>query len=96
MSLTNCPECQEPISSEAQNCPHCGFPLQQYTVQKIEKTERAYSVYGWGTFIYFLIMVAGLFMLFEGRLFGIVLLLIGFLLLIARFKLWSHIGKKIK
>ncbi len=96
MSLTNCPECQEPISSEAQSCPHCGFPTQQNNVQKIEKTERTYSIHGWGTFIYFLIAVAGLFMLFEGRIFGMVLLLIGVLLIVGRFMPWSHIGKKIK
>jgi hypothetical protein len=27
MSLITCPECQKEISSSAENCPNCGFPL---------------------------------------------------------------------
>lgn len=26
--LTQCPECQLPVSDKALNCPHCGFPIQ--------------------------------------------------------------------
>lgn len=26
--LTNCPECDLPVSDKALNCPHCGYPLQ--------------------------------------------------------------------
>ena len=27
MALIKCLECQKEVSSEAQNCPHCGFPI---------------------------------------------------------------------
>jgi RNA polymerase subunit RPABC4/transcription elongation factor Spt4 len=27
MSLTTCPECNQPVSSKAYNCPGCGYPL---------------------------------------------------------------------
>ena len=27
MALVNCPECNQEVSSEAMNCPKCGFPL---------------------------------------------------------------------
>ena len=29
MALINCPECGKQISDKAENCIHCGFPLQQ-------------------------------------------------------------------
>ncbi len=31
MALINCPECGERISSEAEMCIHCGYPLKQKT-----------------------------------------------------------------
>lgn len=31
MSLMYCPECSESVSSHAETCPHCGFPLIWYT-----------------------------------------------------------------
>lgn len=27
MALVNCPECNQEVSSDAKNCPKCGFPL---------------------------------------------------------------------
>jgi RNA polymerase subunit RPABC4/transcription elongation factor Spt4 len=27
MTMTTCPECKQPISSQAYNCPGCGYPL---------------------------------------------------------------------
>lgn len=27
MALTNCPDCQKPISDQAQRCPTCGYPI---------------------------------------------------------------------
>ena len=27
MALVNCPECNQQVSSEAKNCPKCGYPL---------------------------------------------------------------------
>lgn len=31
MALTNCPECRQEISSQAQTCPICGFPISTHT-----------------------------------------------------------------
>ena len=36
MALIKCPKCNQTISSEASNCPHCGFPIKK---QEIEKNE---------------------------------------------------------
>lgn len=36
MALIKCPECGEDISTAADVCPHCGFPLKKKTETKIE------------------------------------------------------------
>lgn len=38
MALIKCPECEANISSKAENCPHCGFPIKkkQLVVKKQE------------------------------------------------------------
>jgi hypothetical protein len=33
MALFNCPECAQPISTEAHTCPHCGFPIAEKLAQ---------------------------------------------------------------
>jgi len=38
MSLMNCPECNREVSSQAGNCPHCGYPL--HTPSKSDATAR--------------------------------------------------------
>lgn len=30
MALINCPECNNNVSTKAESCPHCGFPLKHY------------------------------------------------------------------
>lgn len=30
MAIINCPECDEQVSTEAANCPHCGYPIEEY------------------------------------------------------------------
>lgn len=44
MALEKCPECGHDVSSLADFCPHCGFPLSDYReekrIQKEEKTEQ--------------------------------------------------------
>ena len=32
--LTQCPECELPVSDKANACPHCGYPLKSYEKQK--------------------------------------------------------------
>ncbi len=43
MSLINCSECGKEISSEAINCPNCGYPLNKLKKQSIMKTENMMS-----------------------------------------------------
>ncbi|HVM47306.1 MAG TPA: PH domain-containing protein [Candidatus Acidoferrum sp.] len=33
MALINCPECKQPVSTEAHTCPHCGFPIAEKYAQ---------------------------------------------------------------
>ncbi|KTD61855.1 zinc ribbon domain-containing protein [Legionella spiritensis] len=95
MAMVGCPQCKKSIASDALECPHCGHPLRKQDVEIEQKPTPARN-YGWGTFIYLLLIVAGLFMLFEGRLTGLILLIIGALLIIGRYKLWGQTGKKIR
>lgn len=39
MSLINCPECGKEISDKAVSCPNCGNPMQETTVQPVQKEE---------------------------------------------------------
>ncbi len=34
MALFNCPECKQPVSTEAHTCPHCGFPIAEKIAQQ--------------------------------------------------------------
>lgn len=34
MPLMNCPECKKKVSSAADTCPHCGFPVASYLLDK--------------------------------------------------------------
>ena len=34
MALFNCPECAQPVSTEAHTCPHCGFPIAEKLAQQ--------------------------------------------------------------
>jgi membrane protein YdbS with pleckstrin-like domain len=34
MALFNCPECGQPVSTEAHTCPHCGFPIAEKYAQQ--------------------------------------------------------------
>jgi len=34
MALFDCPECRQPVSSEAHTCPHCGFPIAEKFAQQ--------------------------------------------------------------
>ncbi len=38
MSLIKCPECHHEVSTEADNCPHCGYPLNKEHKEVIENT----------------------------------------------------------
>ncbi len=41
MALIDCPECSKQVSTAAQSCPHCGFPVADRVAQKREQSEVA-------------------------------------------------------
>lgn len=94
MALTNCQECNKEVASDANKCPNCGHPFKNE--EMIIKKPIPARNYGWGTFIYLMILLAGLFMLFEGKLIGLLLLIIGLGLVIGSYMSWAKTGKKIK
>lgn len=38
MSLITCPECEGKVSDQAEQCPHCGFPIKKKLKTKVEMT----------------------------------------------------------
>ena len=43
MSLIKCPECNNDVSTAAETCPKCGYPIKKYIERKIdEKIEKKY------------------------------------------------------
>ena len=40
MALIKCPECGKEISSEADACIHCGFPIKKKQKRRLSTTER--------------------------------------------------------
>lgn len=34
MAIINCPECNEQVSTEATNCPHCGYPIEEFLLSE--------------------------------------------------------------
>ena len=95
MALVNCPECNKEIANDAQQCPNCGHPFNNEEIV-VKKQPIPARNYGWGTFLYLIIILAGLFMLFEGKLTGLILLIIGVGLVIGRYMLWAQTDKKIR
>lgn len=47
MALTKCPECGKEVSTSAETCPHCGYPLKVNQADKalVEETEHLSKVY---------------------------------------------------
>lgn len=39
MTLIKCPECGKDVSTAAESCPHCGFPIKKESSTKIVKEE---------------------------------------------------------
>ncbi len=88
MSLIPCPECEHEVSTKADHCPHCGFPI---TVKApIENT------YGIVTFIYVIMLAAGVALAYEGEWIGYLFIFISVVLLVAKYKLWEQINVKLK
>ena len=44
MSLINCPECNKQISDKAKSCPHCGFPVEEYSHFEINNSTICYDI----------------------------------------------------
>lgn len=45
MALIKCPECGKDVSTAADSCPHCGFPIKKETSKPAEKVEKPVTDY---------------------------------------------------
>ena len=79
MSLIDCPECNNEISSLATNCPNCGAPINSkkekevITVQQTSKKLKAQQVYA------ALVFALGLFIMFGDVATGAIVSIGGFI-----------------
>ncbi len=73
MSIIQCPECKNDISSKATSCPHCGYPLR---ANESDRKPSRRSAFGEITFAF---SILAMIMLFTG---GIALILPVFILAI--------------
>ena len=49
MALIKCPECSKDVSTSAQVCPHCGYPINKTTVAKpISYETQVVKIRCWG------------------------------------------------
>ena len=49
MAMINCPECGKKISSEAEKCPNCGFPIDKNSISIQSQIENVSAVGDGGT-----------------------------------------------
>lgn len=63
MSLLSCPECGGLLSTEARDCPHCGYPLRKGGIGSVFSAIAQIPCF-----------VAGLILIFIALFFGLVLL----------------------
>ncbi len=98
MSLIKCSECGKEISDKASACISCGNPIHPQSTEakedkkvvevvkviEIEQTAKKWKKMGvWASFIIFL----GFFILFKSVVYGIILIIIGFIMVF-----WSNLG----
>ena len=77
MALTKCPECGKEVSTSAETCPHCGYPLKKVqkeepvldTVGKTILRDRKRDIIGLGIF-FILTAIGGLVMTIVGGVKG--------------------------
>ena len=49
MALIKCPECGKDVSTSAETCPHCGYPINKITVAKpISYETKVVKIRCWG------------------------------------------------
>ena len=83
MSIINCEDCDQPVSTSAQSCPQCGRPV---TAGNLFTKD----IGGLGA-LYVLFALGGLFLCFNGYLgVGIFLVLSGSALLSTRYFQWGR------
>ena len=96
MTLMNCPECEQSVSSNALECPHCGNPLKEQVVKFEQQPKTPAKAYRWGTLIYIIMIIAGILTMLEGEWTGLLLIAIGIGLIVGQYKFWSENDRKIK
>jgi uncharacterized membrane protein YvbJ len=90
MSLIKCSECGKEISDKAANCPSCGNPIgntsiNQKPVEIIATNKKWKKMWVWG----FLLAVVGLFTFFKSIGLGMFLIFVGFIIaFISRIGAW--------
>lgn len=60
MALIWCPECHNGVSTDAENCPHCGFPIKNLTnndIENMHKEKRGRSKTSWIIIVLMLTLV---------------------------------------
>ena len=60
MALIWCPECHNGVSTDAETCPHCGFPIKNLTnndIENIHKEKRGRSKTSWIIIVLMLTLV---------------------------------------
>ena len=48
MALIQCPECEKQISSNAESCPHCGYPMKAKEEVSAQYENKTVRVTCWG------------------------------------------------
>ena len=87
MGLIACADCGNECSDQAATCPNCGRPVG-------EPQSLVTKDLGFGGALYALIALAGLLLMLSGNLGGFLFVLIGGILLAARLKIWTGVGRK--
>lgn len=87
MALIKCPDCGTECSDLALACPKCARPL---------ATQQSFATkdIGFGGFLYTLMFLGGAGLGLTGSSIGWILAVAGGLLLFARLKIWSGVGRK--
>jgi len=82
MALIDCPDCGRKVSDKAPNCPQCGKPMAMLAGKAVQTTRKGGKYEGIG----FVLIVGGIFTSFAYLGFGLLLIVIGFIVfLVGRF-----------
>ena len=57
MALINCPECKTPVSSTADTCPKCGYPIKNLSTEDINNIDRKSKRKAFGLRVFLIIIL---------------------------------------